>query len=59
MQKTVQAKIPGNIVARITVEAPPMRVEICANGISDMRLDADRIATSPVPPRPLGVAHVL
>jgi hypothetical protein len=26
-----------------------MRVEICANGISDMRLDADRIATSPVP----------
>lgn len=30
-----------------------MRVDICANGISDIRFDADRIATSPVPPNPL------
>lgn len=41
------------MVAKITVDAPPMRVEICANGINDIRFEADRIATSPVPPRPL------
>jgi len=39
--------------ASVTVMAPPIRVEICANGISTMRLDAVRIATSPVPPWPL------
>jgi hypothetical protein len=33
-----------------------MRVAICANGISDIRSAAVRIATSPVPPRPMGVS---
>jgi hypothetical protein len=57
-----QAKIPRRMVARITVEAPPMRVEICANGMSDMRLAADRIATSQILHQERlseGVAHVM
>src|SRR5262249_18750327 len=37
----------------VTVMAPPMRVAICANGMSCMRLAAVRMATSPVPPWPL------
>ncbi|MOA48428.1 hypothetical protein D3C78_1711680 [compost metagenome] len=35
--------------------APPIRVAICAKGISCMRLEAVRMATSPVPPMPLWV----
>ncbi len=44
----------SNNVAAITVDAPPIRVAICANGISDIRFDAERIATSPVPPSHCG-----
>ena len=40
-------------VAHTIMAAPPMRVEICANGIKPMRLEAERMATSPVPPSPL------
>lgn len=36
--------------ATVTVSAPPIRVATCANGISTIRFDALRIATSPVPP---------
>src|SRR5476649_654113 len=36
-----------------TLIAPPIRVAICANGISSIRLPEVRIATSPVPPCPL------
>jgi hypothetical protein len=46
-------RYPSAIRARVTVTAPPIRVEICANGISSMRFAAVRIATSPVPPWPL------
>lgn len=35
------------------IAAPPMLVDICANDISDLRLQADKIATSPGPPNPL------
>jgi hypothetical protein len=32
------------------INAPPMPVEMRANGMSCMRFDADNTATSPVPP---------
>ncbi|EAL14549.1 hypothetical protein protein [Bacillus cereus G9241] len=43
----------NKIVAVTTIAAPPKRVEICANGINSIRFEADKIATSPVPPKPL------
>lgn len=35
------------------IAAPPMLVDNCANDISNIRLQADKVATSPVPPNPL------
>src|SRR5262249_46340350 len=43
----------------VTVMAPPMRVAICANGMSCMRLAAMRMPTSPVPPWPLWHAFTI
>lgn len=37
----------------MTVVTPPIRVEIWAKGMRFIRLDPERMATSPVPPRPL------
>src|ERR1700760_803183 len=37
-------------MAIVTVIAPPIRVAICAKGMSSIRLAAVKIATSPVPP---------
>src|SRR6476646_7192402 len=49
----IYENIFNKIVAVTTIAAPPKRVEICANGINSIRFEADKIATSPVPPNPL------
>ena len=46
-------------MAIVTVIAPPIRVAICAKGISSIRLAAVKIATSPVPPWPLWQAFTI
>ena len=42
--------LPNSTRASVTVIAPPIRVAICAKGISCIRFAAVRMATSPVPP---------
>ena len=49
-RRSVYANRVMAIKASVTVIAPPIRVAICAKGISTIRLAAVRIATSPVPP---------
>ena len=50
--RTVQRQCASASRVNMIVIAPPIRVAICANGISCMRFAAVRIATSPVPPWP-------
>lgn len=49
-----QEKVASNMVCESGVDTPPIRVKKFAQtALIPMRSDAERIATSPVPPRPL------